>query len=286
MSEAEPIQVVLIGHICIDHNTTEHATYTNWGSSVLYMAQYLKEKHALEPTVVTSYGPDMLTYLPNVKVLPKEPNQPETLVYENDTRTVPRIWKAHNIKHALPPTLTPEITQALQSADIIVVAPLLPNYPIDLLQEAMRQTKPTALKMLCPQGYFRAIGQDGLVSRRSFSEAPEILPLFDLVVYSEEDHPDAFKLAESWSLSANAKIILTQGSNGATIITKNEAKHIPTTPLSPDEIVDSVGCGDVFAATAAYHYRLSGNLEQAVKEAHKAAAQKLRSTPDTNKPQT
>jgi sugar/nucleoside kinase (ribokinase family) len=268
--------VVLVGHVCIDHNTTESATYTSWGSTVLYIAQYLQSAQDITPVIISNYGPDILPYLPGVHIVPAEPNQTQTLVYENDTRTTPRIWKAHNTTFAEAPKLTPEVIEAVQAADIILVGTLLPNYSAEYIQELLGYAPPTALRVLCPQGYFRHIADDGLVIPRDFSEAPQIVPLFDLVVYSEEDHPQAFAIAKAWTQYNDAtKIIITEGEKGASIVAKNGIVAIPTTPLAPEDIVDSVGCGDIFDATVTYAYYQSKDLEQAVQAAHVAAGKKL-----------
>lgn len=271
--------IVLVGHVCIDHNTTENATYTNWGSSVLYMAKYLQATYFAVPLVVSNYGPDILPYLPAVDMVPDKPNQEQTLVYENDTRSLPRVWKAHHTEYAEPPALTPAVIEAIQEADIIAVATLLPNYSVAYMQELMSHAKPDALKVLCPQGYFRHVEANGLVTARDFAEAVDIIPLFDLVIFSEEDHPEAFKIARQWQhYSDHTRIVVTQGPNGATIIGSEKSTAIPTTPLAKEDIVDSVGCGDVFAATAMYHFYQTHDLTVAVKAAHKSAAKKLRNS--------
>lgn len=268
--------IVLIGHVCIDHNTTENATYTSWGSSVLYMAKYLQTTYFAVPLVVSNYGPDILPYLPSVEMIPDKPNQEQSLIYENDTRTLPRIWKAHNTEFAEAPAITADVKEALQEADIVVVATLLPNYSAAYIQELLSYVQPESLKVLCPQGYFRHIEDDGLVIPRTFAEASEIVPLFDLVIYSEDDHPDAFAIAKEWlEQDATTKIIVTQGPKGASIVTKDEVIAIPTVPLAPEQIVDSVGCGDTFAGTLAFNYRQTGDLEESVKRAHVTAGKKL-----------
>lgn len=266
--------------MCVDHNTSEHASYTSWGSSVLYMAKYLQDVQAAAPLAISNYGPDLLPYLPGVDMLPAEPNQEQTLVYENDTRVQPRIWKAHNTEYAGPPQITPTVSEALQEADIVIVATLLPNYSPAYVQELLSYAKPTALRVLCPQGYFRHISPDGLVVPREFAEASEIVPLFNAIIYSEEDHPRAFEIARKWlQYTDDTQIIVTQGEKGASIVGSSATVAIPTTPLGAEEIVDSVGCGDVFAATFMYVYYQTKDPEEAVRAAHKAAAAKLLSTP-------
>jgi len=272
--------IVIIGHVCIDHNTTENATYTNWGSTVLYIAQYFQQAHNITPTVISAYGPDMTPYATHFTLLPKEPNRTSTLIYENDTRQIPRIWRAHNTTAATAPELTPELSEAIAQADIVIVGTLLPNYSVEYIRELLSHAKPDSLKVLCPQGYFRTVSDNGLVVPRDFTEGPQIIPLFDLVIYSEEDHPRAFAVASEWASYTNhTHIIVTEGPMGASIVTANKPIHIPTVPLSPDEIVDSVGCGDVFDATVTYSYYVHKDLDRAIRDAHKAAAAKLLAIP-------
>ncbi|HSX08410.1 MAG TPA: PfkB family carbohydrate kinase [Candidatus Saccharimonadales bacterium] len=271
--------IVLVGHVCIDTNTTENATYTAWGSSVLYVAQYYRAQYGIEPAIITEYGPDLLPYVPHAHFLPAVPNRPETLRYENDTRSVPRIWRCHNTEFAGPPELTPAAIEAIKAADIIVVATLLPNYSAAYIAQLMQHARPDALKLLCPQGYFRKIAADGLVQQREFTEASTVLPLFDVVVYSEEDHARALALARTWSQKMSTQFIVTQGEKGASIVARNVVRAIPTTPLAPEQIVDSVGCGDTFAATVAYQYFQNHDLVEAVQAAHRAAAAKLLAAP-------
>jgi sugar/nucleoside kinase (ribokinase family) len=267
---------LLVGHVCIDHNTSERASYTGWGSSVLYIASYLHKYAGASPAILTSYGSDILPYLPEgIALLPVQPNQAETLVYENDTTGPKRIWRCRNPETSPPPALTPETLGSIAGADILIVATLLPNYSPDYIKELMSHAKPGALKVLCPQGYFRTVTDDKLVVPRDFPEAPAVLPYFDLVIYSEEDHPKAMEMAKIWKQDVDTEIIVTQNEKGATIVEKDEAVHIPTTPIAPENIVDSVGCGDIFAASVAAGYYESKDLQTAIQAAHKIAAQKL-----------
>lgn len=272
--------IVILGHACIDHNTSEHATYTSWGSSVLYMAQYYQKHHAIRPTVITSHGPDMLAYLPGtITLMPSSPNQPDTLVYENDSSTSRRTQHCHNQASAIPPAITPDIITTVGQADIIIVATLLPNYPAEYLQNVLSYARSDSLKVLCPQGYFRHIAANGRVHPREFVEASDILPLFDLVMYSEEDHPKAMVIAKQWKQSLGTKIIVTQNASGATIVEADENMHIPTHAIPQKDIVDSVGCGDTFAATVALNYYDTKTLPTAILAGHEAAGQKLLSAP-------
>jgi sugar/nucleoside kinase (ribokinase family) len=269
-------KIAIVGHVCIDHNRSENASYQGWGSSVLYMGQYLKRAYNLRPVAITNYGPDMLKYMPDIEVMPRRPSRSKTLVFENDTRNSRRIQHCHNINSADAPEITSEVIEIISEADIIVFAFLLANYSVDYVRELLSHAKADALKVLCPQGYFRHIDDNGLVAPRDFSEAVELLPSFDLVMYSEEDYPEAFELARQWKQMVDTKIIVTQGDKGASIVERDQTIHVPTTPIPREKIVDSVGCGDIFAATATYTYwQNRDDLEAAIREAHKAAGAKL-----------
>lgn len=265
----------MIGHVCIDANMSENAVYEGWGSAVLYMNQYYRQHGRAHPTVISSYGPDMLNYLPAVTMLPDRPNRHSTLRYQNDNTKARRIQHCFNVASSRPPAISAEIKAVVRRADIIIVATLLPNYRAAYLRELFGYATSKSLKVLCPQGYFRHIDADGLVSPIEFAEAGAILPLFDLAVYSEEDHPRALELARSWERTYRCSVVVTQAASGAVIFDNDARQHVTTTPIPGERIIDSVGCGDTFAAAVALDYCLTDNLAAAVQAAHKIAANKL-----------
>ncbi len=281
MDSMDSPNTVIVGHVCVDHNTTRNASYTAWGSPTLYIAQYLQAQHFMVPLVITNYGPDLMPYLPAVDILPNKPNQEKTLLYENDTTVMPRRRRAFNTEFAWPPELTPAAVAAIKEADILIVATQLPNYTESYLRQLMSYVKPSCFKMLSMQGYMHRVQDDGVVvPRDTIPEGGDILSLFDVAVYSEEDHPKAFEFAREWAKAApTTRIVVTQGPNGASIIDENGTEHVPTTPIPEDEIVDSVGCGDIFNAALAHAYFKHKDLTEAVRTAHKAAAKKLFTTP-------
>ncbi len=277
------LSVVIAGHVCIDHNRSEHATYTNWGSASLYMAQVFARLYEADVRVLTSYGPDLLPYLPAVQLIPEEPSQTRTMKYTNITNSQDgiRVQYCFNTRMAKPTALTAESRLLLSAADIVAVAVLLPNYSVEYVQQLLAPTAPSALKVLCPQGYFRRIGEHGLVQPRQFIEAESIIKLFDLVVYSEEDYPQAFLSAHNWKRhSPDTHLVITQGGQGASIVKTAGVNHVPTKPIAPANILDSVGCGDTFAAALAANYYASKDIVGAIKKAHRVAAHKLMAAGD------
>jgi sugar/nucleoside kinase (ribokinase family) len=140
----------------------------------------------------------------------------------------------------------------------------------------MGSVRKRCLKVLLPQGYLRYINDDGLVQPKNFDEAYDILPLLDLVVLSDEDHPQANAQAHAWKrASPHTEIILTQNARGASIIHEDKLIHIPTTPIPDKQIIDSVGCGDVFSAATAYYLFATNDIELAIRSGHEAARNKL-----------
>lgn len=268
-------KIVLIGHVCIDHNETEHAKYVGWGSGVLYTAKYFQDKLALKPKIITQYGPDLLPYSSEFAIYPDQPPYDGTLIYENTIVNGKRTQRCLNIDDSRPLQLNPDEKALIGDADIVIFATLLPNYSVQYVQDLMALAPQRSLKMLCPQGYFRQVDEQGNVSPRLFSEATELLSLFDIAVYSDEDYPDALGVAREWSQSIDTKLVVTQGPKGATIVSDGHIEQIPTEAVAPDDIVDSVGCGDVFAAATIYELYKNSDIVLAIQAAHKVAHDKL-----------
>jgi hypothetical protein len=270
-------RVVIVGHVCIDHNKTEHATYTKWGSGTLYMASYAQSNLAVKPDIITTYGQDFDIYRQAFRLHPGKPQIQNTLVYENIIEYGLRTQFCHHIDTANPPELTSEAKQLLVQADIIVLATLLPNYTLEYVQRMLDTARLDCLKVCCPQGYFRQIDASGRVSPRDFPEAVELLGMFDVTVLSELDHPRATDMAQEWKRAGcRSSIVLTQAEHGANLLTvSDELQHIPTVPVPEADIVDSVGAGDVFAMALAYNLYTSNDLISAIKAAHQAARSKL-----------
>lgn len=271
----DTLRIVCLGHACIDRNTTEHAQYIGWGG-VLYIASYF-QKQSLQPQIITSYGPDLTEHVKDFDLLPTEPNMERTLVFENIVRPGERrVQYCHHVDMSLPPVLTPELKVAIAEADIVVMATFLPTYSAEWLEQALGFVKDSCLKVLCPQGYLRTVSVDGLVSSREFSEAEHVLPMFDMAFISDEDTPNALATAQDWKRFApHTEIVVTNGPRGATIIEVDKPRLIPTTPIPPSKIVDSVGCGDVFAAAVSLDRSKGTPLDEAIKAGHRVAAEKL-----------
>lgn len=266
---------MLLGQVCIDHNAGERSTYVSWGSPVLYIAQYFREFFGVNPRIITRYGADFIRHSKDFLLHPATPNSERTLIYKNIMTKGVRSQYCFN-RTAVPQLFDEMAKKYLTEADIVFFAPLTPDYSSHFVSRAIAETPSACLKVLLPQGFFRQIDANGFVRPREFEEARAILPHFDLVVLSDEDHPNALAEAGAWQqYNPEATCIVTQNAQGARIIQSGNITSVPTRPVRPKDIVSSVGCGDVFSASAAWHFFQTNNIIHAVKEGHAAARKKL-----------
>lgn len=268
--------VVVVGHVTIDHNKTERTSYVSWGGPAMYMAKYCERQFGIAPTIVTRRGTDYAKYDTDIHFAPATPTETHTLVYENIVSNGHRTQRCHFIAEAAPPVITADVRATLAAADILIVATLLPNYSPAYIAEMLSIAPSHCLKVLSPQGYFRHVTNDGTVSLREFHEATELLPLFDMAVYSDEDYPDALAATRAWSAHApQTALFVTQSENGVSIVQHARMQAIPTVAVPPTEMVDSVGCGDVFTIAAALDFWKTHDVRLAAMAGNTAARNKL-----------
>ncbi|MFH1657360.1 MAG: PfkB family carbohydrate kinase [bacterium] len=265
------MKAVIVGHLCIDHNISENSTYTAAGGSAVFIDKIFRRFKNWQTTVIAPYGEDFF-YVENFNLYPSRPTGRQTLVYENISKKNSRSQKALHCDSAKPVEIDKRAKEIIAEADILFITPLLPNFPPPYI-ENISETK--ALKILLPQGYFREINGQNNVIVRKFSEAEKILPLVDVVIVSNQDYPQMEELARQWVIGNNLTVIVTLAEKGALILNKEGESLVPTTPVPAEEIVDSIGSGDIFSAAFAYNYFQTKNLEAAVRFANELARQYL-----------
>jgi len=118
------------------------------------------------------------------------------------------------------------------------------------------------------QGWFRQWDEAGRVSRKKWESALEVARAVDVIVYSELDTDDPYKLAEELANHAPV-VIVTQSSLGADLYTEGARIHVPAFDV---EEIDPTGAGDVFAAAFLINYESSGNAVESAKFACCAAS--------------
>ena len=186
-----------------------------------------------------------------------------------------RLQQSCCCSEAVVPVPVDERLEAIVSeAEIIIVAPLLPNYGFQYLGDLLSQRKPGSLAVLLPQGHMRRVGADGRVSEGNFDEAMKIISLFDLVVFSDEDCGAAVEQAQLWVRNCGAEILVTLGAAGVAYVGPEKTITYPTVAIQGEHL-DSVGCGDVFATALAVHYFEERDLAAAILAGQEAAREKL-----------
>jgi len=270
------MNICIFTTVCIDHNVSENATYTSAGSPAIFLNKIFKQFDDCSVSIVSSYGADFTKYLgDSVNIFPLKPNVSKTLVYENVSKAGLRTQKAFNRDQAIAVDLDDSIINVLHEADIVFFAPLLPTFGKDYVSSVVANLNSSVLKILIPQGFYREFDAKDNVLVREFIEAKDLLPLMDILFVSEHDSLGMIAEAKEWALSSNLISVVTLGEKGAVAFKDKTEIMFPTIPVPANEIIDSVGSGEVFAAAFVYKYKKIGNLEEAGKFANAVARQKL-----------
>ena len=252
------MNVVVVGHVCIDRNISENRSYTAPGGPAVFIGNVFKQ-------------------LPNIYlevIVPgKDLKKKETLIYENRSKGDRRSQKTFNLKYAKPVSITNKLKGIVANSDLIFFAPLTPDYRPDYIASLLGKTKKDSVKIISPQGYFRDFDKNNNVVQRDFIEADEILPLFDVVIASVEDHKNIKHMAKVWS--KKIKVIVTLGDKGSQYFYRGRSIFAKSNPVQKEEIVDSVGSGDIFTAAFGYKYFLKRDLKESLRFANDVARQCL-----------
>jgi len=270
------MNISILGHVCIDKNTSEHTSYVAAGSPAMFMNRIYKQFPNCPTNIIASYGQDFLKYLNGISIFPKTPNSKKTLVYENISKKGNRLQKAYHREEAFPVAIDDNVKNILSNSDIVFVAPLLPNFPKSYFSSIKSITDNKALIILLPQGFYRNFDNKNNVAVREFIEADDILQYVDIVIVSDQDHPNMFDVGKKWSKkNLNLIVAITEGKKGANIFKNGVNTYVKTIPVAEKDIVDSVGGGDTFSAGFAYQFKKTNNIVKAGEFANTIARQKL-----------
>lgn len=269
------MNIVILGNVCIDHNANEKAYYEAAGGPATFMSLFFDKTGDISFTTISSYGVDFLPYKDSLSLSPLNPNNSNTLVYENTTINGKRSQKCHFHRENLPPEIDENIASLIKNADILFITPLIPYFSPEYIKKVVKLAHKNCLKILLPQGYFRKFEENDNVVFREFEEADKILLLVDFVILSSEDYSDIEDLSFKWSGQYGTTFIITTAERGALIINKNGRTVVSTIPIPFEEIVDSIGAGDIFSASFGYNYFKDKDLEKSVHLANESAREKL-----------
>ncbi len=152
--------------------------------------------------------------------------------------------------------------QRARNASTVFAGPLLDELPLDC-----RSWFWADFACLIPQGWFRYVNPDGLITL----QAPDVTKItgpWDLIVLSNDEALIAGDL-DGW-MRLTRMLAVTQGSQGATVYSGDVEHHIEA--MQPPEIVDTTGAGDVWSAAFSIRYNETRSIEQAGRFASAAAA--------------
>jgi sugar/nucleoside kinase (ribokinase family) len=120
------------------------------------------------------------------------------------------------------------------------------------------------------QGWLRRTNQDGRIEPLPLAEAPDVRepPSVNVAVLSEEDHPGAGEVAQSY-VAAGATVAITRGARGATLLTQKERVDVPAAPARE---IEATGAGDVFGVVLTLELAAGKSMLAAGRAAASAAA--------------
>jgi len=267
------MKITIVGHVCIDNNVSEHSTYTTAGSPAMFMDKAYKRFPDVVTSIIAPYGVDFLTYTQGINIFPTKPIYDWTLIYENKSQGNIRSQKALNRGYAGPVPLEDKLRKIVSESDVVFFAPLTPDYSIQYISDLMNSTKANSLKILLPQGYCRSFDKNDNVIQRDFIEADSIISLFDVVIVSEKDHGEIRSIAQKWS--AKTQVIMTLGDNGSSYMYHGETVTASVEQVNTEDIIDSVGSGDIFSASFGYKYYITKDVKKSLEFANNIARQCL-----------
>jgi len=265
-----PDRVTIIGHVCIDHNVIEGERVDSWGSPAMYIAKYLRDVVGINTHIVAAHGKDFAEYAASVQ-LTESAGDFSTLVYQNLVENGHRVRKCFNAENSPPIEPSPHVQALLAGSDICIMASILGNYSADYTKRVFAHVPETSLKILAPQGHFRVVHEDGIISTQPLQEPKALLPLFDAVAISDEDIEDALNEARRWSeLAPKTIVVVTQAERGATVFLNGAETQVPTVPIANEDLTSPVGCGDLFVANLSLNLHKGLGPIEAVDATNKA----------------
>jgi len=118
------------------------------------------------------------------------------------------------------------------------------------------------------QGWLRQVNDRGVIVPHLLPEA-KILPDVHVIVFSEQDFPNAESIASRFSCSADI-VALTRGAKGVTLLSEGGKIELPAAQIRKE--IDSTGAGDVFGVIFGIELHAGKDIVDAARIAMWAAA--------------
>lgn len=266
-------QVLLIGNLTIDQNISNGNIYQGPGGSVYFAAKTFQNL-GFVPTVISPYGKDFSKYtLEECNIFPSVALNDKTLTFKNIyLSTGERKQEIINAEFSGFSNIWDSVNLDNKKFKIVVVAPILDNISKELIVQ-IKNTFPKSLNVLLPQGFYRGIDNNGKIFSQNWKESEEISKLFDVIVVSEKDWYGIDKIASIWSKNCKVSVV-TKESKGCSVYQKGKVSNFGGYIV--DDIVDSTGSGDIFAAAFSFMYSKSEDIGISADFANATAALSLR----------
>jgi sugar/nucleoside kinase (ribokinase family) len=249
--------------VAVGHVTLDRAAGGVRPGGAAYYAAITAHRLGLRVGVLTSFGPDFpADALPSDVEIVNVPSE-RTTVYElkplpNGRQLTLRARAADLEASRLP--------DEWREAPLALLCPI-----VNEVDPAFAAAFPESSVGADAQGWLRRRGPSGAVSPQEWEDAGLVLPHLQLLVVSDEDVAGLEKSALEWFQQVPLGA-LTQGRRGARLFVNGELYHVEADPARE---VDSIGAGDVFAATLLIEYNRSDDPWEAAATAACAAAAKV-----------
>ncbi len=244
-----------IGHCCHDRVGDDIVL----GGTASYAAT-IATRLDWSAAILTSLGNDFrfLDYFRSLGIPLRFVRASQTTTFENLYRDQQRQQYLHARAQMLSAN---DIPTTWRQPKIIHFCPIADELEADLLQAF-----PDSLKGASIQGFLRQWDANGQVQFKAMDWT--LLQALDIVIFSDEDIQGNTQFLEA--IIKNCPIVvLTQGSNGATVFQQGQSWHFPAFPV---DAIDPTGAGDAFTTAFLLNYYQTQDIRAACIFAHCTAS--------------
>jgi sugar/nucleoside kinase (ribokinase family) len=232
----EPVDYLLIGHV------TQDVTPAGFrlGGTASY-ASLTAKAFGIRVGVVTACRDDLqLNELQGIRVWRK--SSPNNSTFENIPTPTGRV---QYIRAQAETISIDDVPAAWRNAPIVHLGPIANE-----IDPAVSECFPNSLLGVTPQGWLRQWDEDGLVSFYNWGNIGSVLKNANVAILSIEDICGDEDIIQEYAGSVPV-LVVTEGVRGARIYWNNDVRFIRP---PKEEEVDSVGAGDIFAASFFVRY--------------------------------
>lgn len=239
---------VIYGNITLDRNIYQGKSYFGPGGSAFFSAKTLNNLK-LPNLIVSPYGSDFpQKWLSAINIYPAKPTFQNSLTFENYTKFDRRTQKVFNADSATNIPIVHLPKNILHDSNLLMLATVLNNISPDDIVSIRQYINKEAIIALIAQGLFRSIDSKGIIKKVN-TNIEKFLPYIDLVFASEEDCDNIFTKAKKWS-RGGTDVIITQAQKGSMLYEKGMPQKF--SGFKTNNLIDSTGAGDIFAAAFCY----------------------------------